>query len=162
MSNQHNYRIRIRWTGNNGTGTSNYRAYERSHVVSVENKPDIQCSSGPAFRGDKSKYNPEELLVASLSACHMLWFLHLCADAGVVVTEYMDMATGTMAETADGGGYFTEVTLNPSITVTEASMIERANDLHQRAHALCFISKSVNFPVYHKPDCKAKTVNEKS
>ena len=151
----HNYSLTNTWTGNRGTGTSGYRLYDRSHLISVHNKVDIECSSDPSFLGDATKYNPEELLLASLSSCHMLWYLHLCADAGVVVTEYNDHASGTMEESADGGGRFVEVILHPRVTVSHSSMIDRANALHQKANALCFISNSCNFPVKHQPTCNA-------
>lgn len=154
MNRQHDYKLTVKWTGNIGTGTSNYRNYERSHTISGENKPDISGSSDPAFRGDQTKYNPEELLLASLSSCHLLWYLHLCAEAGVIVTDYVDNANGIMVETANGGGRFAEVTLNPIVTVAESTMIEKAGELHKKAHELCFIANSVNFPVYHKPIAK--------
>lgn len=147
MQKQHLYQITTKWTGNKGTGTSDYRGYDRSHTIHVQNKTELECSSDAAFRGDPSKYNPEDLLVASVSACHMLWYLHLCADAGVIVTSYTDQATGTMEESDQGGGHFTEIILNPIVSVTEAGMMERATALHEKAHALCFISNSVNFPV---------------
>lgn len=149
MDKEHNYNITLKWTGNTGTGTSNYRSFERSHSIIIENKPEILGSSDPAFRGDKSKHNPEELLVASLSSCHMLWYLHLCAEAGVVVIDYIDQATGIMVETSNGGGKFKEVTLHPIVTVENASMIEKADALHKKANELCFIANSVNFPVKH-------------
>lgn len=152
----HYYKVDIKWTGNSGKGTVSYTAYERSHIISVNGKAKIDASSDVAFRGDKTKYNPEELLVASLSACHMLWYLHLCSDAGVVVIEYKDGATGTMQETADGGGYFTEVTLSPTIIVSNKSMIGKANELHVKANQLCYIANSCNFPIHHKPNCKAE------
>ncbi|MBN8719629.1 Organic hydroperoxide reductase OsmC/OhrA [Hydrobacter penzbergensis] len=151
---QHHYTTSIQWTGNNGSGTDHYRNYERSHTISVEGKAAIAASSDPSFRGDKTKYNPEELLVASISSCHMLWYLHLCSEAGVIVTDYTDNATGIMAETADGGGHFVEVILHPTVTVKEASMIGKANGLHEKAHKLCFIANSVNFPVKHQPVTK--------
>src|SRR3954469_13735158 len=151
MARQHKYALTVKWSGNRGQGTSNYRAYGRSHVISAEGKPDIAGSSDLAFRGDKNLYNPEDLLVASLSACHMLFYLHLCADAGVVVLDYYDDASGTMIETADGGGHFTEVTLCPVVTVAEALMIDKAEELHKKANELCFIANSCNCPVYHKP-----------
>lgn len=150
MSAQHHYALTIKWTGNKGSGTSGYRAYDRSHVIIANNKVEISGSSDPAFLGDKTKHNPEELLVASLSSCHMLWYLHLCAEAGIIVVDYTDNATGVMMETSNGGGKFKEVTLNPIITVTEDSMKEKADQLHQKANELCFIANSVNFPVYHK------------
>jgi organic hydroperoxide reductase OsmC/OhrA len=142
------------WTGNKGTGTDNYRTYERSHSIVIKNKTDILGSSDPAFRGDKTRHNPEELLVASLSSCHMLWYLHLCSEVGVIVTDYIDKATGVMLETSNGGGQFHEVILNPIVTVTEKSMVDRANELHKKANELCFIANSVNFPVRHNPIAK--------
>ena len=160
MNKQHHYQMNVKWTGSKGSGTSSYRGYERSHEMSVMDKEVILCSSDPAFRGDRTKYNPEELLVASLSSCHLLWFLHLCAEAGVVVVEYEDEACGVMIETANGGGHFTEVTLYPSVTVTEASMIEVSNGLHERANALCFIANSVNFPVHHVASCRVEGSSE--
>src|SRR6195952_492384 len=117
---EHHYKLTVKWTGNNGTGTTSYNAYERSHVILVNNKVDILGSSDPAFRGDKTKHSPEDLLIASISACHMLWYLHLCSVAGVIVVDYEDKAEGTMVETSDGGGYFTEVILKPQITLKEA------------------------------------------
>ena len=154
MNEQHYYKATIKWTGNKGTGTDNYRNYERSHDIIIENKPDISGSSDPAFRGDKSKHNPEELLVSSLSACHMLWYLHLCSAAGIIVVDYIADATGIIMETPDGGGQFKEVTLHPVVTVTDNSAMEEAHELHKKAHELCFIANSVNFPVYHKPIIK--------
>jgi organic hydroperoxide reductase OsmC/OhrA len=148
---QHQYTATIKWTGNKGTGTNDYRAYERSHTISMEGKPDILGSSDASFRGEKSKHNPEDLLLASLSGCHMLWYLHLCADHGVVVTSYTDNATAIMTENTNGGGQFTEATLHPQVIVTDPSMIDQANALHEEAHRLCFIARSVNFPVRHYP-----------
>ena len=156
MNKQHLFKRTIEWTGNNGTGTSDYKAYERHHTIRVEGKPDIHASSDPAFRGDGSKYNPEDFLLASLSSCHMLWYLHLCAVAGVIVTDYTDHATGVMEEVAGGGGQFTSVTLHPIVIVTEASMIAKAIELHKKAGELCFIARSVNFPVDYKPVAKTQ------
>ncbi len=153
---KHSYQLKIQWTGNRGQGTSDYRSYNRSHTIRSGNKTIIQGSSDPAFRGDPIKYNPEELLVASISACHMLWYLHLCAEAGIVVMEYSDEATGIMEETPDGGGSFREVVLHPRVTITQASRIDQANSLHQKANTLCFIASSITFPVHHKPVCLVK------
>ena len=125
--------------------------YERNHEIKVEGRPVISGSSDPAFRGDRSRYNPEELLVASLSACHMLWYLHLCARAGVVVTAYLDKATGTMVETGGEGGHFSEVVLRPSVIIGENGDERLARNLHGKAHKLCFIANSVNFPVRCEP-----------
>ena len=150
MNQEHQYSVQVTWTGNTGTGTSNYKDFERSHSILVPNKPEILGSSDPAFRGDKEKHNPEDLLLASISSCHMLWYLHLCAIEGVVVTDYTDRATGIMMETANGGGRFTEVTLNPLVTLTDSAMQEKASELHQKANEMCFIANSVNFPVRHE------------
>ena len=151
MKGQHNYSLSVKWTGNRGQGTTGAADYDRSHIISVKNKVDISGSSDTPFRGDASRHNPEDMLVASLSTCHMLWYLHLCADAGVIVTDYTDNATGTMAELTTGGGHFIEVVLHPLVTVKEASMISMANELHEKAHEKCFIANSVNFPVRHEP-----------
>jgi organic hydroperoxide reductase OsmC/OhrA len=137
---KHSFRVQITWTGNNGTGTSGYRAYSRNHIISDINKPDIQGSSDVVFRGEAERYNPEQLFVASISGCHMLWFLHLCADNGVVVSSYSDNPVGIMTETEDGGGKFTEVTLNPHVVVAEKSMLAHVDRLHDEAHDLCFNS----------------------
>ena len=150
----HFYKATINWTGNLGKGTSQYKAYSRNHEISSEDKPTIYASSDPSFRGEATRYNPEELFVASLSSCHMLWYLHLCSEAGVVVIDYIDNATGTMTETEDGSGHFTEVTLHPIVIVTEASMVDKANELHYEAHKFCFVANSCNFPVHHNPTCE--------
>lgn len=150
----HHYKTSVTWTGNKGTGTRDYRSYDRSHIIELENKPVIEGSSDIAFRGDKTKYNPEDMLVASLSACHMLSYLHVCAMEGVIVTAYTDEATGTMEETKDGGGHFTEVELKPVVTVSHESMIDKANELHHKAHQNCYIASSCNFPVRHHPTCR--------
>ena len=150
MQTQHQYNATIKWTGNKGTGTDYYRNYERSHEIIIDNKPIISGSSDSAFRGDATKHNPEDLLVSSLAFCHMLWYLHVCAEAGVIVTNYIDHATGTMTETTNGSGRFTEVKLNPIVTVAAAHMIAKANELHKKANELCFIANSVNFPVRHE------------
>jgi len=147
----HHYKVNVTWTGNRGKGTASYTSYDRNHTIVAGQKTVIPGSADPAFRGDVTRYNPEELLVASLSSCHMLWFLHLCSAEGVMVVEYADDAAGTMEETADGGGRFTEVTLFPVITVASEEMVEKADALHEKANELCFIANSVNFPVHHKP-----------
>ncbi len=159
MKNEHYYKTTTKWTGNQGSGTSSYTAYERSYSLSVENKPIIQGSSDPAFHGDSSKFNPEELLLASLSSCHMLWYLHLCSEAGVIVIDYEDYATGIMTQTSDGGGHFKEVTLNPIVIVKEDGMIQLAKELHHKANELCFIARSVNFSVKHIVQVKAEDLS---
>ncbi|MBT1705516.1 OsmC family protein [Chryseosolibacter indicus] len=147
----HHYKTKTTWTGNRGQGTLDYISYDRNHEIAIDGKQTLYCSSDPAFRGDKTRQNPEELLVASLSSCHMLWYLHLCAVNGIVVTEYVDEASGVMEENNDGSGQFTEVTLHPVVTVDKEEMTEKANALHHEANKMCFIARSVKFPVHHKP-----------
>ena len=152
MPKEHNYQINLNWTGNTGEGTKTYTGYKRDHEISSSGKELIKGSSDPNFRGDKTRYNPEEMLVASLSSCHLLWYLHLCAEAKIVVVDYKDAASGKMIETADGGGRFTEVTLNPHVVISTDSDADLAKELHSKANKLCFIANSVNFPVLHKPE----------
>ena len=150
----HHYAVSTKWTGSNRVGTKNYRSYERSYTLQADGKPVIEGSSDAAFRGDATRYNPEDLLVASLSSCHMLSYLHLCAVNGVVVLAYEDKATGTMRETPNGSANFEQVTLSPEVTVTAPAMIDKANELHHQAHELCFIARSVNFQVNVVPHAK--------
>ncbi|WP_017973833.1 OsmC family protein [Actinopolyspora halophila] len=152
MSEGHEYTTVVRWTGNRGGGTETYRSYGREHVVEVAGKPVLHGSADPAFLGDPGLMNPEELLVAALAECHMLWYLGICASSGVVVTDYRDPAAGTMVEEPAGGGRFTEVVLRPVVTVRNESMRESASKAHEQAHRRCFIANSVNFPVRHEPE----------
>jgi organic hydroperoxide reductase OsmC/OhrA len=149
MSKQHHYSSKITWTGNAGKDTLTARDYERSHTISIQGKPIILASSDTPFRGDGAKHNPEDLLLSALSSCHMLWYLHLCADAGVLVKAYEDEAKGVMEEKSSGGGNFIEVILTPRIQVAEESMIAIADKLHVEANKKCFIANSCNFPVKH-------------
>ena len=151
MPENHHYTTAIEWTGNRGTGTSAYRAYSRDHVIRIPGKPDIPGSSDPHFLGDPARHNPEEMLVAALSTCHMLWYLHLCAEAGIVVTAYRDAAEGVMALESDGGGRFTTVTLRPEVALAPGADAARARALHHDAHEKCFIARSVHFPVTVEP-----------
>lgn len=148
---EHRYETTVRWTGNRGQGTASYRAYGREHTVEVAGKSPIEGSSDPAFRGDPTRHNPEELLVAAASACHMLMYLHLCADAGVVVTGYEDGATGVMVEDPGGGGRFRSIVLRPRITLSTGSDQDRARALHGDAHRLCFIANSLSVPIACEP-----------
>ncbi len=137
------------WSDPSGLGTRSYAGYLRDHLIRAEGKPPIPASSDPVFRGDPRRYNPEELLVASLASCHMLWYLHWCAVNGIAVLDYQDAAHGVMEETEDGGGAFVAVTLRPAVRI--ASGADCAQALHAQAHGLCFIARSVNFPVRCEP-----------
>ena len=148
---RHEYRVTNRWTGNLGSGTAGYGAYSRDHeLIGAEKGAAIAGSSDRVFRGDPARYNPEELLVGALSACHMLWVLHLCADAGIVVTEYSDEAWGEMVEHGDGSGEFTRVVLCPRMRITDRARIAEAIAIHDRAHAVCCLARSVRFAVEHE------------
>lgn len=152
MLDTHSYELSLQWQGNRGQGTTGYRDFGREHEVRAPGKPPLAGSADPSFRGDPERWNPEELLVAALAQCHMLWFLHLAAVAGVVVTDYTDTPNGTMRMSSDGGGQFTEVVLRPVVTVVDPSMADKASGLHEDANAKCFIARSVNFPVRHEPE----------
>ena len=154
---QHTYEIRLDWTGNVGDGTKTYNGYLRDHTIVANGKPVIQGSSDPIFRGDPTRYNPEELLVASLSACHMLWYLHLCAVHKISVLEYRDAASGLMQEHDDGSGEFVRVLLRPRVKLRPGDDEAKALVLHNEAHRLCFIARSVNFLVEVKPEIRAAT-----
>lgn len=148
----HTYTLNITWTGNRGAGTSSYKAYSRDHVISAPGKADISGSSDPAFLGDAARYNPEEMLVAAISTCHMLWYLHLAAEAGIVVTGYSDAPVATMVEDAVRGGWFTGATLRPRVEITQGGDAHLARELHHAAHEKCFVANSLNFPVTCEPE----------
>ena len=147
----HEYTARIEWTGNRGTGTDTYKSYDRNWNLASAGKPQIYCSNDPFLGGDSSKYNPEDMLIASVASCHMLWYLHLCSVAGVVVTSYRDnpLAVGEMEPS--GAGRFLSVTLRPEIEITAQSDAQKAHDLHGEVHKYCFIARSINFPVTFEP-----------
>jgi len=153
MARSHHYEVDVTWRGDTGGG---YRGYERAHEVGGEGKPAIPGSADPAFRGDPQRWNPEELLVVSLSQCHMLWYLALCAQAGIAVTSYVDHATGTMVESSDGSGRFDSVVLHPAVVLADPTRADEATALHVRAHEMCFIANSVNFPVRHEPTIRGE------
>jgi len=149
---EHRYHVTVEWTGNKGQGTENYKAYDREFNVLAEAKTAIAGSSDPAFLGNASRWNPEEMLLASASACHKLWYLHLCAEAGISVESYLDKAEGTMMEARQGR--FTQILLRPQITLRAGDDIELAKALHHKAHEQCFIANSLNFPIVCEPQIK--------
>ncbi len=151
MTPVHTFTAAVQWTGNRGTGTSAYKAYDRTWDLQTPGKMVVHCSNDPELGGDPHKHNPEDMLIAALSSCHMLWYLHLCAVNNVVVTAYEDAALGEMVMHKDGSGEFTKVTLRPQIIITPVSDPQKARDLHHEAHKYCFIARSVNFPVVCEP-----------
>lgn len=147
MTKLHHYTADVTWTGAGDEGTKTYKTYTRDYDIEAAGKPVIAGSSDPAFLGDPARYNPEDMLVASVSACHMLWYLHLCAVNGVVVKAYHDSAEGEMSEGKGGAGRFERITLKPRITITADSDEAKAASLHAIAHEKCFIANSLNCPV---------------
>lgn len=147
---EHRYQVNTVWSGAAQGPTRDYKSYSREHRIEIAGKPAIEGSADPGFRGDPTRHNPEEMLVAALSSCHMLWYLHLCAVKGVLVTSYTDTAQGLMIEEPHNGR-FREVVLRPTVTIAGASDPAIAEALHEPAHGECFIANSVNFPVRCEP-----------
>jgi organic hydroperoxide reductase OsmC/OhrA len=156
LTHEHNYKLTAVWTGNKGDGTKDVRTYDRSHTVSIHGKPELLLTTDNPTVGDKSKLNPEDLLVTAISSCHMLSYLYVCSLEGIVITSYTDNATGVMIEQASGSGSFKEVTLNPIFYVVDESMVEKAIELHHKAHVICYIANSLNFEVKCNPTCKVE------
>ncbi|MGZ4438120.1 MAG: OsmC family protein [Nocardioides sp.] len=152
----HTYELSVTWTGNTGEGTRDRRSYSRDHTVSADGPPDLLGSADPGFRGDPARWNPEQLFVASIAQCHMLWFLGLCAGNGVGVEEYVDSPVGTMVTDPGGAGRFTEVVLHPVVVVASADQVAKAEALHDEAHRLCFVAQSVSCTVRHVPETVAR------
>lgn len=146
---EHNYAIDITWTGNTGQGTKNLRSYSRNHDITANGLPTIAASSDPAFRGDSSRWNPEQLFLSSIAQCHMLWYLGLAAQAGITVNGYKDRPTGVMVEEANGAGQFDSVTLNPVVTISADSDSAVAENLHHQVADYCFIARSIQTPIHH-------------
>ncbi|MEI2279252.1 OsmC family protein [Paenarthrobacter ilicis] len=154
--NEHHYALTVRWTGNLGAGTSGYKAYSRDHDIEIDGLLALKGSADPTFHGDRTRYNPEQLLLAALSQCHMLSFLHVAVKRGVVVTAYEDHAEGLMKLNKDGSGQFEGVTLKPHVTVADPQHLGLMEELHHEANQVCFIARSVNFPVAHQPSTTAE------
>ncbi|MEA2572681.1 MAG: hypothetical protein QOI24_4682 [Acidobacteriota bacterium] len=152
---EHQYSAQLVWDGNHGNGTADYAEYGREHRLLIDGKPELSLTADAAFRGDAAKHNPEDLLIAAISSCHMLSYLALCAKYGISVLSYEDAASGTMQEDGKGGGRFVEVTLRPKVTIADPEQIDRAVKLHDRAHELCFIANSCSVPIHHQPEVRA-------
>ena len=131
---EHLYRASLRWTGNRGQGTSSYTAFGRDLEASVTGRTpapgNLPMSSDPAFRGDASRYNPEDLLLLSLSSCHMLWYLHLAAEHGILVQDYVDDCEAVLADEGRSGGQFVRAVLRPRMkNSADIRMVVDALDL---------------------------------
>jgi organic hydroperoxide reductase OsmC/OhrA len=144
---EHQYTTKIAWTGNRGDGTARYRGYDRTWSIIIDGKAAIECSNDPLLGGDPSRPNPEDLLLSALSACHMLWYLHLANNAGIVVTDYVDEPVGFGETLPNGAGRFSRAILRPAIGVSRGADLDRAKSLHAEVERYCFIARSVNFPV---------------
>lgn len=152
MSKVHAYPARVVWTGNRGEGTAHYEGYDRTWDLAVEGKAVVSCSNDPLLGGDPAKYNPEDMLIAAVASCHMLWYLHLAAKAGITVIAYEDTAVGEGVMHPNASGNFTAAILHPKITVTAGADLEKARSLHGDVHKYCFIARSVNFPITIEPE----------
>lgn len=152
MEKTYTYDVQIVWTGNKGEGTKDYKSYDRSHTIKCHNKIEIFGSSDPAFLGDPKKWNPEEMLLASISSCHMLWYLHLCASNKITVHEYTDEASAIMETESNGKGKFTYALLKPRVVIQERDKEKLAKELHILAHDYCFIANSLNFKIELQPE----------
>ena len=148
---EHEYRVDLTWTGNRGTGTSGYRDYDRAVTLSGTAKPDLLASADPHFRGDGTRWNPEELLLAALAECHLLSYLHAAVSTGVIVVDYSDEASAAMT-TQGNSGRITSATLRPRVTVADPAMVDAARAAHALAHQWCFIANSVAFEVHLEPE----------
>jgi organic hydroperoxide reductase OsmC/OhrA len=147
----HQYSTRVVWMGNRGEGTAHYRAYDRSWDIAVPGKEIIHCSNDPLIGGDPARMNPEDLLLSALSGCHMLWYLHYAADAGITVLSYEDSPVGEGEVGPGGAGRFVHAVLRPLIGVNAGTDLKLAEEIHHRIHAVCFVARSVNFPVRYEP-----------
>ena len=156
MTHEHQYKLTAVWHGNKGEGTKNIRVYDRSHTISIDGKPTLQLTTDNLAVGDPSKLNPEDLLVSAIASCHMLSYLYVCALEGIIITSYIDYATGIMIEKESGGGSFKEVTLHPICEVADESLITKAIELNNIANEICYIANSVNFEVKCNPICKTQ------
>ena len=155
MKGEHQYKSHLIWDGNRGEGTSSYGVYGRNYRMIVEGKPEIHGTADTAFRGEAEKWNPEDLFLAAIVSCHMLSYLALCAREHISVLSYEDEATAVMKEDGKGGGRFEEVTLHPVVTIASADHVDRARELHHRAHDLCFIANSCSVPIRHRAELRS-------
>jgi organic hydroperoxide reductase OsmC/OhrA len=151
VTSTHEFKTQTEWTGNTGEGTTTYEGYNREYTISSEGKENILGSSAAGFRGDVSKFNPEDLFIASLSSCHMLWYLHLCADNGIKVISYIDSTEATLGVFLNGKGFFQHITLKPQVVVEDPAHIQKAIALHQKANKMCFLANSLRLPLKHVP-----------
>jgi organic hydroperoxide reductase OsmC/OhrA len=147
MKHAGDYAASVIWTGNLGEGTASYTAYGRDFTVVVPGKPELYGSADAAYRGSSDRHNPEELFLASLAACQMLFYLSLCGQHGIRVLSYESRAAGGLTPLENGGGRFEGIALTPVVTVAGGTDTELAIRLHDRAHERCFIANSCSVPI---------------
>lgn len=152
----HLFKVALNWMKKDNISSSLSRIYTKSHHISIEGKPDLEVSAAKAFKGDPNLYNPEDLLLSSLTSCHMMSYLYCCMQYKIEVISYQDHSEATLQVNPDGSGKIVKVDLFPEIIISNSSQIELALSLHKKANELCFIANSCNFPVYHHPKCNAK------
>jgi organic hydroperoxide reductase OsmC/OhrA len=146
MSNKFN--VGLTWLSQNKNFT--YNEYSREYTIHAEGKPELIGTAAPEYKGSHEHYNPEDMLIASLSACHMLSYLALAANSKIQVLSYQDQAEGSLIK--DGMSMkFNEVILKPHVVISQDSDQEKALSLHDKAHHICFIANSVNFSVLIQP-----------
>lgn len=153
MTKTHDFTATVVWTGNRGDGTKQYKGYDRTWRIATPGKLPVECSNDPMLGGDPNKPNPEDLLLASLASCHMLWYLHLACNAGIVVKSYEDAPLGIGETGSRGEGRFIKAVLRPRIVVARGADLAKADQLHHDVHDFCFIARSVNFPVAYEASC---------
>ncbi|MGV0957916.1 OsmC family protein [Empedobacter falsenii] len=152
----HLFKVALNWMKKDNISSSLSRIYTKSHHISIEGKPDLEVSAAKAFKGDPNLYNPEDLLLSSLTSCHMMSYLYCCMQYKIEVISYQDHSEATLQVNPDGSGKIVKVDLFPEIIISDSSQIELALSLHKKANELCFIANSCNFPVYHHAKCSAK------
>jgi organic hydroperoxide reductase OsmC/OhrA len=145
------YYSKLVWSGAALGATKSVEAYSREFRAEINGKSALLGSADPAFHGDPALHNPEDLLMVALSACHMLSYLAVCAHAGILVASYEDSAVGTLAR-RDGRLRFIDVLLRPKVMLGDGSDIAKAKAMHEKAHDICIIGNSVNFPVRHEAE----------
>lgn len=150
MSTEHKYTAAIAWTGNRGEGTRTYRGYDRTWEIRTPGKPPVACSNDPLLGGNPALHNPEDLLLSALASCHMLWYLHLASNAGITVIAYEDTPEAVGESEPDGAGRFLRATLRPKVTVLTGTDLAKADAIHRKIHDVCYIARSVNFPVSYE------------
>ncbi len=140
------FKVQAKWSSKNALDVS---INGKTHQVFIDDKSPLTVSAAKAFKGDETKYNPEDLLLSALASCHMMSYFYVCAQNGIELIDYKDEAVGVLELKADGSGAFTSVVLNPVVTISKSEMIDKAVSLHKEAHSICFIAHPCNVLISH-------------